>query len=106
MLLDMESPSKILSLSRREDDRSPDDRLWAVQASLGRAHSIAEVFRSRSAAQQDAAWRTEQVKSYSDFLRRSGQPVPNYTVTSIRRDDLPRKWQPLPALGFLRGRLT
>jgi hypothetical protein len=97
----MESPSKILNLSRREDDR-----LWAVQASVGRAHSIAEVFRSQAAAQQDAAWRTEQVKSYADFLRRSGQPVPNYTVTSIRREELPRKWQPLPALGFLRGRFS
>jgi hypothetical protein len=30
-------------------------------------------------------------------------PVPNYSVSSIRRADLPRNWQPLPALGFLRG---
>jgi hypothetical protein len=29
--------------------------------------------------------------------------VPHYSVAPIRRADLPRKWVPLPALGFLRG---
>lgn len=80
-----------------------DDTLWAVMASLGKRHRVAEVFRNREAAQRDMAWRAEQVRSYADFLRRQGQPVPNYTVTPIRRADLPRAWTPLPALGFLRG---
>jgi hypothetical protein len=31
-------------------------------------------------------------------------PMPHYSVAPIRRADLPRKWAPLPALGFLRGR--
>jgi hypothetical protein len=29
--------------------------------------------------------------------------VPHYSVAPIRRADLPKKWSPLPALGFLRG---
>lgn len=94
----MESPAEILKLPRGDDDT-----LWAVMASLGRRQRVAEVFRNREAAQRDMAWRAEQVRSYADFLRRQGQPVPNYSVARIRRADLPRKWEPLPALGFLRG---
>ncbi len=90
--------SSVLKLPRGDDDT-----LWAVMASLGRQHRIAEVFRNRDAAQNDMAWRAEQVRSYADFLRRQGQPVPNYSVAAIRRADLPRQWRPLPALGFLRG---
>jgi hypothetical protein len=43
------------------------------------------------------------VSAYEDWLRRSSQPVPYYSVAPIRRADLPKKWSPLPALGFLRG---
>jgi len=32
--------------------------------------------------------------------------VPFYSVAPIRRADLPRKWKPLPALGFLRGQFV
>lgn len=41
--------------------------------------------------------------AYADWLVRAKQPVPHYSVAPIRRSDLPRKWVPLPALGFLRG---
>lgn len=80
-----------------------EDTLWAVVASMGRRHRVAEVFRNRAAAAADMAWRTQQVQAYADFLRRNEKPVPSYSVTPIRRADLPRQWQPLPALGFLRG---
>lgn len=80
-----------------------DDTLWAVVATVGRKSRIAEVFRSRTQALNDRAWRDQQVKAYADWLVRAKQPIPNYSVTPIRRADLPRKWQPLPALGFLRG---
>ena len=83
--------------------RSDDDTLWAVYATLGRTSRVAEVFRSRAAALADRDWRAQQVRAYEDFLRRSGQPVPHYSVAPIKRHDLPRKWTPLPALGFLRG---
>lgn len=83
-----------------------DDTLWAVIATVGKTDRVAEVFRSRDAALADRAWRTREVQAYAEFLRRSRQPVPHYSVTPIRRADLPRKWQPLPALGFLRGRLA
>lgn len=83
--------------------RGDEDTLWAVIATVGRTSRIAEVFRSRAAALEDRAWRAQQVLAYEDFLRRSRQPVPYYSVTPIRRADLPRKWTPLPALGFLRG---
>jgi len=82
-----------------------DDQLWAVVASIGRTSRIAEVFSSRVAALADRAWREQQVTAYSTFLRRSQQPTPLYTVRPIRRADLPRSWRPLPALGFLQGKL-
>ncbi len=86
--------------------RGDDDTLWAVIATVGRKNRVAEIFRSRSAALADRAWRAQQVQAYEDFLLRAKQPVPHYSVAPIRRADLPRKWQPLPALGFLRGQFV
>jgi hypothetical protein len=83
--------------------RGDEDTLWAVYATVGRTHRVAEIFRSRAAALADRDWRAQQVSAYADFLRRSEQPLPFYSVAPIRRSDLPRKWTPLPALGFLRG---
>jgi hypothetical protein len=83
--------------------RTDDDTLWAVYATLGRISRVANVYRSRAAALDDRDWRAQQVRAYEDFLVRSRQPVPHYSVAPIRRSDLPRKWTPLPALGFLRG---
>jgi hypothetical protein len=80
-----------------------DDTLWAVIATAGRKSRVANVYRSRADALDDRAWRAQQVSAYEDFLRRSRQPVPHYSVAPIRRADLPKKWSPLPALGFLRG---
>jgi hypothetical protein len=82
-----------------------DDTLWAVVASIGRTSRVAEVFTSRLAALADQAWREQQVNDYANFLRSSLQPTPCYTVRPIRRADLPRSWRPLPALGFLHGKL-
>ncbi len=92
----------VVSLPRGGDD----DTLWAVVASVGRKNRIAEVYRSRSKAMEDREWRAQQVRAYADFLTRSAQPMPVYSVTPIRRADLPRKWAPLPALGFLRGQFV
>ncbi len=83
--------------------RGDEDTLWAVIATAGKANRVAEVFRSRDAALADRAWRAQEVHAYADFLRRAKQPVPHYSVAPIKRADLPRSWQPLPALGFLRG---
>jgi len=83
--------------------RTDDDTLWAVYATLGRTSRVANVYRSRAAALDDRDWRAQQVRAYEDFLRRAKQPVPHYSVAPINRGDLPRKWTPLPALGFLRG---
>lgn len=82
-----------------------DDRLWAVVASIGRTSRVAEVFSSRLAAVADQQWREAQVKAYAHFLRMSKQPVPAYTVKPIKRADLPRGWRPVPALGFLQGKM-
>jgi len=82
-----------------------DDTLWAVVASIGRTSRVAEVFSSRLAALADQAWREQQVTAYANFLRNSRQPTPSYSVKPIRRADLPRSWRPLPALGFLHGKL-
>lgn len=82
-----------------------DDTLWAVVATVGRKSRVAEVFLSRAQALDDRAWRDQQVRAYADWLVRAKQPVPHYSVTPIRRSDLPRKWTPLPALGFLRGQM-
>jgi len=86
--------------------RGDEDTLWAVIATVGRTNRIAEVYRSRAQALEDRAWRAQQVSAYADFLARSRQPIPHYSVTPIRRADLPRKWAPLPALGFLRGQFV
>ena len=93
--------NQVVSVTRGEEDT-----LWAVVASAGRQHRIAEVFRSRTAALEDRDWRVQQVQAYRDFLIRAEQPVPHYSVAPIRRADLPRKWRPLPALGFLRGQFA
>ena len=82
-----------------------DDTLWAVVASIGRTSRVAEVFSSRMAALADQAWREQQITAYANFLRTSRQPAPSYSVKPIRRADLPRSWRPLPALGFLHGKL-
>ena len=82
-----------------------DDTLWAVVASSGRTTRVAEVFSSRLAALADRAWREQQVSAYANFLRNNTQPPPRYSVKPIRRADLPRSWRPLPALGFLHGKL-
>jgi len=83
--------------------RTGDDTLWAVVASMGRTTRVAEIFPTRMAALADRAWREQQVKAYTAFLRTTRQPPPHYSVAPIRRADLPRSWKPLPALGFLRG---
>ncbi len=82
-----------------------DDQLWAVVASIGRTSRVAEVFTSQLAALADRAWREQQVTAYANFLRSSRQPTPIYSIKPIRRADLPRSWRPLPALGFLQGKL-
>jgi len=82
-----------------------DDTLWAVVASIGRTHRVAEIFPNRQAAMADRAWREQQVMAYAGFLSRSRQPAPNYSIRPIRRNELPRSWRPLPALGFLHGKL-
>lgn len=83
----------------------PDSALWAVVAVLGKVIRIAEIYPNRNAALADQAWRESQVRAYAGFLERSEQPYPSYAVRAIRRTDLPRRWKPLPALGFLRGRM-
>jgi hypothetical protein len=82
-----------------------DDTLWAVVAVIGHTSRVAEIFSSRPAALADQAWREQQVTAYANFLRSSRQPTPSYSVRPIRRSDLPRAWRPLPALGFLHGKL-
>jgi hypothetical protein len=87
--------------------RSPgEDTLWAVVASVGRTSRIANIYPSRHAALEDRSWREQQVQAYAAFLRNSRQPVPHYSVAPIRRTDLPKRWAPLPALGFLRGKFV
>lgn len=83
-----------------------EDTLWAVVASMGRTTRIAEIFSSRLAALADQAWREQQVQAYSSFLRTARQPTPHYTVRPIKRAEVPRPWKPLPALGFLQGKLV
>lgn len=83
--------------------RIREDKLWAVIATIGRKTRVAEIYASRGAADADKSWREQQVRAYAGFLRNSGMPVPHYSVSAIRRADLPRNWRPLPALGFLRG---
>ena len=80
-----------------------DDTLWAVMASIGRATRVAEIFPSRERALADRAWREQQIRAYAALFQSCRQPAPCYSVAPIRREELPRAWKPLPALGFLRG---
>jgi len=82
-----------------------DDSLWAVIANFGRVMRIAEIYPSRNAAIADQVWRESQVRAYAGFLENAAQPAPFYTVKPIHRAELPRRWKPLPALGFLNGKL-
>jgi hypothetical protein len=83
-----------------------DDTLWAVVASMGRTTRVAEIFSNHIAALADKAWREQQVRAYANFLRTSRQPVPSYHIRPIKRAELPRAWRPLPALGFLQGKIV
>jgi hypothetical protein len=94
-------PAQVVSLSRTREDK-----LWAVVAMVGRKRRVAEIYASRAAADADCNWREQQVRAYASFLRSSSMPVPNYSVSPIRRADLPRGWRPLPALGFLHGQFV
>jgi hypothetical protein len=82
---------------------SAESALWAVVAVMGKVIRIAEIYPSRNAALADQAWREAQVRAYAGFLDSAETPLPRYAVKPIRRSDLPRRWKPLPALGFLRG---
>lgn len=95
---DASPPAPIVSLNGAREDK-----LWAVVAAIGRQSRIAEIHASRAAADADRAWREQQVRAYSGFLRSAAMPLPNYSISQVRRADLPRNWRPLPALGFLRG---
>ena len=86
-----------------ERRRGGEESLWAVVAVIGRVIRIAEVFPSRTLALKDQAWRETQVRAYATFLERTDQPTPHYMIRPIRRTDLPKRWKPLPALGFLHG---
>jgi hypothetical protein len=85
--------------------KSSEDSLWAVVAVIGRVIRIAEIYPSRAAALHDQAWREGEVRAYAGFLECTGQLIPRYIVRPIRRTDLPKRWKPLPALGFLNGNL-
>ena len=80
--------------------------LWAVIAWLGQQRRVAEVFPTRAKALADLDWREREVRAYAHLLRGPGQALPRYGIAPIRRSDLPNRWRPLPALGFLRGRMS
>jgi hypothetical protein len=86
--------------------RAGEDTIWAVVAALGKTERIADIYPTRHAALADRAWREQQVRAYAALLRSTKQAVPQYSVAPIRRADLPRRWTPLPALGFLRGQFV
>ena len=94
--------AEVLGLHPRPAPAS-DDSLWAVIAWLGSQRRVAEVFNSRARALADRDWREHQVHAYATVLLGTPHPVPRYVVAPIRRSDLPKRWTPLPALGFLRG---
>ena len=93
--------SEVIALSHARDDT-----MWAVMANIGKTSRVAEIYPTRMAALADRAWREQQVQSYADLLEGCRQSMPRYSVVPMRRADLPRKWRPLPALGFLRGQFV
>lgn len=97
---------EIVELQSRRSSGGDEGQLWAVVAQVGRDSRVAEVFASRALAIADREWREREVRAYAALLRSTRQPVPHYSVVPVRRSDLPRRWRPLPALGFLRGQFT
>jgi hypothetical protein len=93
--------SEVIAFSRARDDA-----MWAVVANIGKTSRVAEIYPTRMAALADRAWREQQVRSYANLLESCRQLMPRYSVVPMRRADLPRKWRPLPALGFLRGQFV
>jgi hypothetical protein len=103
-----DDPARACNFFRMPDlsgQSAAESSLWAVVAIIGKIIRIAEIYPSRSAALADQAWREQQVRAYAGFLDSASQPFPRYAVKPIRRSDLPRRWKPLPALGFLRGQM-
>jgi hypothetical protein len=94
--------AEVLGLTPRPASAG-EDSLWAVIAWLGSQRRVAEVFPSRARALADRDWREREVQAYRTVLLGTTHPVPRYSVAPIRRSDLPKRWRPLPALGFLRG---
>jgi hypothetical protein len=94
---------EIVQLPRPRPSHPGEDTIWAVMAAVGKIERIADVYPTRVAALADRAWREQQVRAYAALLRATPQAIPRYSVAPIRRADLPRRWTPLPALGFLLG---
>ena len=44
---------------------SPEDKIWAVIASVGKTSRIANIYASRDAALADRSWREQQVRAYA-----------------------------------------
>lgn len=94
--------TEVVDLHARQSGSAADE-LWAVMAQFGRERRVAEVFASRAMAAADRDWREREVRAYAGLLWGNRRPMPNYSVVPVRRSDLPRRWTPLPALGFLQG---
>lgn len=78
------------------------DRLWAVIAWKGQRSRIANVHLTQEAARADCDWRSRQVREYRHFLAAEQKASLRYDIRQIGRAELPRRWVPMPALGFLR----
>ena len=85
--------------------RRREETLWGVIAWMGTQRRVAEVFSSQARALADRDWREAEVRAYAHLLQGMGRPIPHYSVGPVRRSDLPRRWTPLPVLGFLRAQL-
>ena len=102
---EMSLPCESFAMPDPFGQTTSDSALWAVVAVVGKIIRIAEIYPNRNAALADQAWRESQVRAYAGFLDSAAQPLPRYAVKAIRRTDLPRRWKPLPALGFLRDQM-
>lgn len=79
------------------------DRIWAVIAWHGQRSRIANVHLTQEAARADCDWRNRQVHEYRHFLVTEHKVSLRHDIRQIGRTELPRRWVPMPALGFLRG---
>lgn len=90
--------SKVIPFPNQQKSKN---KIWAVAFFANGKRHIASIYYTWKQAATDCAWRQKEVRAYQQFLEKNNQVIPQYSIITIHASELPKKWRPIPALGFL-----